>query len=82
MLEMATVSVIIPFLTVGKRKNRCIPCIYWGTAIFCFVTKYSILFSSFAFFLNVLHFTFGYKLIISTEPAGLVKCICYSFSFI
>ncbi len=32
---------VIPSLTVAEIKNRCIPCIYWGTAIFVVVMKYS-----------------------------------------
>ncbi|MBS4829946.1 MAG: hypothetical protein KH128_12885, partial [Firmicutes bacterium] len=32
---------IIPSLTVRKRKNRCIPHVYWGIAIFVVVSKYS-----------------------------------------
>ncbi len=49
----------IPSLTVENQKNRCIPCISWSAAIFAVVTKYSILFPSFAFFLNSSHFAFG-----------------------
>lgn len=52
----------IPSLTVEKAKNRCILCVYWGTAIFVVVMKYSNLFL--CFFLNRSHFTFGYELII------------------
>ena len=48
-----------PSLTVENQKNRCIPCISWSAAIFAVVTKYSILFPSFAFFLNSSHFAFG-----------------------
>ncbi len=54
-------------LTVRERKNRCIPCIYKATAIFGVVTKYGNLLSSFTLFLNCLHFTFGYELIISLK---------------
>ena len=50
---------IFPSLTVENQKNRCIPCISWSAAIFAVVTKYSILFPSFAFFLNSSHFAFG-----------------------
>ncbi len=52
-------GIIIPSLTVENQKNRCIPCISWSAAIFAVVTKYSILFPSFAFFLNSSHFAFG-----------------------
>ena len=73
---------IIPSLTVSKRKNRCIPCIYWGAAIFAVVTKYSNLFPSFTFFLDRSHFTFGYVLIIGSKATGLMKIIRDSFPFI
>ena len=73
---------IIPSLTVSKRKNRCIPCIYWVAAIFAVVTKYSNLFPSFTFFLDSSHFTFGYVLIIGSKATGLMKIIRNSFPFI
>lgn len=72
----------IPSLTVSKRKNRCIPCIYWVAAIFAVVTKYSNLFPSFTFFLDSSHFTFGYVLIIGSKATGLMKIIRDSFPFI
>ncbi len=75
-------SVIIPSLTVSKRKNRCIPCIYWVAAIFAVVTKYSNLFPSFTFFLDSSHFTFGYVLIIGSKATGLMKIIRNGFPFI
>ena len=34
-------SDIILSLTVVRRKNHCIPCVYWGSAIFAIVLKYS-----------------------------------------
>ena len=34
LLTLLTDSVIIPSLTVNRRKNRRIPCIYWAAAIF------------------------------------------------
>ena len=74
--------VMIPSLTVKKRKNRCIPCVYWGTAIFVVVMKYSNLFFSFAFFLDRSHFAFGYELIISSEAAGFMKIISNGFPFV
>lgn len=74
--------VIIPSLTVAEIKNRCIPCVYWGTAIFVVVMKYSNLFFSFAFFLDRSHFAFGYELIISSEAAGFMKIICNGFTLI
>lgn len=72
----------IPSLTVAEIKNRCIPCVYWGTAIFVVVMKYSNLFFSFAFFLDRSHFAFGYELIISSEAAGFMKIICNGFTLI
>ena len=35
-------DIIIPSLTVVKRKNRCIHCVCWIIAIFCVVTVFSI----------------------------------------
>ena len=75
-------TVTIPSLTVAEIKNRCIPCVYWGTAIFVVVMKYSNLFFSFAFFLDRSHFAFGYELIISSEAAGFMKIICNGFTLI
>ena len=72
----------LPSLTVAEIKNRCIPCVYWGTAIFVVVMKYSNLFFSFAFFLDRSHFAFGYELIISSEAAGFMKIICNGFTLI
>lgn len=66
---------IIPSLTVVGRKNRCIPCVYWATAIFTVVSNYSNLFLPFAFFLDCSHFTLGYELIVCPETAGLMKII-------
>ena len=77
-----TKSIIFPSLTVAEIKNRCIPCVYWGTAIFVVVMKYSNLFFSFAFFLDRSHFAFGYELIISSEAAGFMKIICNGFTLI
>ena len=65
----------IPSLTVKRRKNRCIPCGYWATAIFAVVADYSILFFPFTFFLNISHFTFCYELIICSETADVMKII-------
>ena len=48
------IGIIIPSLTVRKRKNRCIPCIYWGAAIFSVVSNYSNLFLPLTFFWIVL----------------------------
>ena len=74
--------IIIPSLTVEKRKNRCIPCICWATAIFIVVTEYSNLFFSFTFFLNISHFTFGYELIIRSKATDFMKIICDDFSLV
>ena len=68
-------SVIFPSLTVVGRKNRCIPCVYWATAIFAVVLNYSNLFLPFAFFLDCSHFTFGYELVVCPETAGFMKII-------
>ena len=73
---------IIPSLTVRKRKNRCIPHVYWGIAIFVVVSKYSNLFLPFTFFLNISHLTFCYELIICSETADVMKIIRNSFSFV
>ena len=75
-------TAMFPSLTVAEIKNRCIPCVYWGTAIFVVVMKYSNLFFSFAFFLDRSHFAFGYELIISSEAAGFMKIICNGFTLI
>ena len=72
----------IPSLTVRKDKNRCIPHIYWGIAIFVVVAKYSNLFLPFTFFLNISHFTFCYELIICSETTDVMKIIRNSFSFV
>ena len=82
MLNCTAFFYIIPSLTVAEIKNRCIPCVYWGTAIFVVVMKYSNLFFSFAFFLDRSHFAFGYELIISSEAAGFMKIICNGFTLI
>ena len=66
---------MIPSLTVKKRKNRCSPCVYWATATFAVVADYSNLFFSFAFFLNISHFTFCYELIICSETTDVMKII-------
>ena len=62
-------------LTVSRLKNRCIPCIFWGTAIFIVVTKYSNLFFPFTFFLNGSHIAFGYELIIRSETTDFMESI-------
>ena len=82
LLSLSCCGHIIPSLTVAEIKNRCIPCVYWGTAIFVVVMKYSNLFFSFAFFLDRSHFAFGYELIISSEAAGFMKIICNGFTLI
>ena len=78
----AAASGILPSLTVRKRKNRCIPCVYWAAAIFTVVSNYSNLFLPFAFFLDCSHFTFGYELVVCPEPTGLMKIICDLFPLI
>ena len=69
------VCVKILSLTVSRLKNRCIPCIFWGTAIFIVVTKYSNLFFPFTFFLNGSHIAFGYELIIRSETTDFMESI-------
>ena len=69
------VCVIILSLTVSRLKNRCIPCIFWVTAIFTVVAKYSNLFFPFAFFLNGSHIAFGYELIIRSETTDFMEII-------
>ena len=75
-------SYIILSLTVNRRKNRCIPCIYWAAAIFIVVTDYSNLFLPLTFFLDCSHLTFGYELIVCPESADLVKGIRNGLPFI
>ncbi len=68
---------MIPSLTVGKKKNRCIPVNTRDTAIFTVVSKYSNLFFPFAFFLNSSHFTFCYELIICSEATDfIIQKVC------
>lgn len=74
--------VYIPSLTVVERKNRCIPCIYWDTAILCFATEFSNLFPSFALFLNCFHFAFGYELIVGSKAADVMQCIRNRIPFV
>ena len=62
-------------LTVSKLNNRCIPCIFWVTAIVVVVTNYSNLFFPFTFFLNGSHAAFGYELIIRSETTGFMESI-------
>ena len=69
-------------LTVVRRKNRCIPCVYWGSAIFAIVLKYSNLFLPFTFFLYGFHFAFCYKLIVCSKTTAFMKCIRNLFAFI
>ena len=74
-LPSPPLDVKILSLTVDGRKNRCIPCAYWATAIFAVVSNYSNLFLPFTFFLDCSHFTFGYELIVRPETAGFMKSI-------
>ena len=68
-------SIIILSLTVSRLNNRCIPCIFWVTAIIVVVTKYSNLFFPFTFFLNGSHAAFGYELIIRSETTDFMESI-------
>ena len=67
--------VIILSLTVSRLNNRCIPCIFWATAIVVVVSKYSNLLFPFTFLLNGSHAAFGYELIISSETTGFMERI-------
>ena len=69
-------------LTVSRLKNRCIPRIFWLTAIFIVVTKYSNLFPSFTLFLNLFHFLFCDKLIVCPKATYFVQGIRDPFSLI
>ena len=62
-------------LTVVRRKNRCIPCVYWDTTIFALVANYSNLFLSLTLFLDCSHFTFGYELVVCPETESFMKII-------
>ena len=73
---------IILSLTVVEIKNRYNHCIYWLVAIFFVVMKLSNFLSSFTFFLNIFHLTFGYKLIVCSKITGIMKSICNFGSFI
>ena len=75
LLDLAHFFVIILSLTVSRLNNRCIPCIFWVTAIIVVVTKYSNLFFPFTFFLNGSHAAFGYELIIRSETTDFMECI-------
>lgn len=75
-------SIILPSLTVSKRKNRWSPYIYWAVAIFLFFTEYSNLFPSFTFFLNCFHFTSGYELIIRSKITSIMKSIRNRLPFV
>lgn len=66
---------ILLSLTVSRLNNRCIPCIFWATAIVVVVTKYSNLFFPFTFFLNGSHAAFGYELIIRSETTDFMERI-------
>ena len=73
---------IVLSLTVVGRKNRCIPCIYWATAIFAVVSDYSNLFLPLAFFLDRSHLTLSHELIVCPKTTGLMKVICDRLPFI
>src|SRR5699024_9467692 len=76
------ICVKILSLTVVGRKNRCIPCIYWATAIFAVVSDYSNLFLPLAFFLDRSHLTLSHELIVCPKTTGLMKVICDRLPFI
>ena len=81
-LQKVNICCTILSLTVVRRKNRCIPCVYWGSAIFAIVLKYSNLFLPFTFFLYGFHFAFCYKLIVCSKTTAFMKCIRNLFAFI
>ena len=62
-------------LTVSRLNNRCIPCIFWVTAIVAVVTKYSNLFFPFTFFLDGSHAAIGYELIICSQTTDFMESI-------
>ena len=74
-LKFLSDCVTILSLTVSRLNNRCIPCIFWVTAIAAIVTKYSNLFFPFTFFLNSSHAAFGYELIIRSETTDFMESI-------
>lgn len=69
-------------LTVVRRKNRCIHCVYLVAAIFAVVLKYSNLFLPFTFFLYCFHFALCYKLIVCPKTTAFMKSIRNLFAFI
>lgn len=69
-------------LTVVRRKNRCIHCVYLVAAIFAVVLKYSNLFLPFTFFLYCFHFALCYKLIVCPKTTAFMKSIRNLFTFI
>ena len=69
-------------LTVVRRKNRCIHCVYLVAAIFAVVLKYSNLFFPFTFFLYCFHFALCYKLIVCPKTTAFMKSIRNLFAFI
>ena len=80
--ERENLFIIFLSLTVVGRKNRCIPCIYWATAIFAVVSDYSNLFLPLAFFLDRSHLTLSHELIVCPKTTGLMKIICDRLPFI
>ena len=73
---------ILLSLTVVRRKNRCIHCVYLVAAIFAVVLKYSNLFLPFTFFLYCFHFALCYKLIVCPKTTAFMKSIRNLFTFI
>ena len=81
-LEKQLILCIILSLTVVRRKNRCIHCVYLVAAIFAVVLKYSNLFLPFTFFLYCFHFALCYKLIVCPKTTAFMKSIGNLFTFI
>ena len=53
-----------------------------STAVFVSVTEYGNLFPTLTFFLDGLHLTFGYKLIVGTEATDIMQAIGDLFPFV
>ena len=75
LLENYSGSVIIPSLTVCEYKNCCNPDVYWSCSNFSLFMKYGNLFPALTLFLNFLHFSFAYKIIICSKSASFMKII-------
>ena len=79
--KSCSLQFVILSLTVVRRKNRCIHCVYLVAAIFAVVLKYSNLFLPFTFFLYCFHFALCYKLIVCPKTTAFMKSIRNLFAF-